>query len=163
MTSNLEILFMKKIDTLCVWVFCLYLCLCTTCMSGTHGGQTFTVTSRYEACQDLNLGPLEEHLVLLITGPSLQPSIWYLFIWNKCRGQKSELCFLTEEKRIVLCLNNPQSYKMPPSNTHTWRIPWGTFCFANLEAQITIAKVVKELSKVAGKGMKSTMMLLWVC
>ena len=64
----------KKIDTLCVRVFCLPLCLCTTCMPGAHGGQTFTVTGRYEACQDLNLGPLEEHLVLLISGPQFGTS-----------------------------------------------------------------------------------------
>lgn len=44
-------------------MFGLHLCLCTTCMPGGQGGQTFRVTGRYEACQDLNLGSLNHRTI----------------------------------------------------------------------------------------------------
>lgn len=52
---------------LCVWVFCLNICLCITVPLEARRGclQSQTVVSW------LNLGPLEENLVLLATKPLL--------------------------------------------------------------------------------------------
>lgn len=65
------------------WVFCLQVCLCTTCTSDVHTGQKRVsdpsrpgVTEGCElpcGCWELNPGPLQEQPVLLATEPSLQP------------------------------------------------------------------------------------------
>jgi hypothetical protein len=75
-----------------VWVFCLHICLCATCVPGSCGSQKRTsdplgleLTDVYNllcGCWELNSGPLEKQPVLLTSEPSLQALIpWFLLIW----------------------------------------------------------------------------------
>lgn len=85
--------FFKKRLTLCVWVFCLHLHMCATCVPGAWGGQMKALDPMpgltYRLCTimwvlGLNLGPLKKQQVLLTTQPSLWPPWSFLSLLAVC-------------------------------------------------------------------------------
>jgi hypothetical protein len=67
---------MLLIFILCVWVFCLHVCLCAQRPEQCIGSSGTGVTESGEVlseCLEMTLGPLEEHPVFLSMELSLQP------------------------------------------------------------------------------------------
>ena len=69
-------------------MFCLYVCLCTTCIPGDLGGQKRALEPLdpgADGCElpyglwELNLGLLQEQLMLSITSPTLQLLVTCVF------------------------------------------------------------------------------------
>lgn len=75
--------YLKNILNLCVWVFCLYICLfsiCVPCLWRPEEGVELIrtgVIDRWKlphGCWESDLGPLKNHSVILTAVPSLQAS-----------------------------------------------------------------------------------------
>ena len=85
---------------LCVFVFCIHVCLCITYMQypkeGIRSPET-GVTDHCElpcVCLESNLRPLQEQPVLLITEPSLQALTALLFIIYP-QSRFYDICFIS--------------------------------------------------------------------
>lgn len=83
--QNCKIIFLKFLF-IHIWVLCLHLCLCTMCMSATYRGSKKVLDpldlelQMTVNCQESNLKPLEDKLVLLTTEPSLLKYYFLTFI-----------------------------------------------------------------------------------
>lgn len=78
-----QMTFLKKNTIFYLWVFCLHVCLCASCMPRAWRNQkrasdplerkSLTVVECPHGCLEWNPGSLKEQPVLLICEPSLQP------------------------------------------------------------------------------------------
>lgn len=66
--------FKTQLSLLCVWVFCLNIRLCATCVPSAHKTRTLGPLEQELQMTVSELGPLEKQTVLLNAEPSLQPS-----------------------------------------------------------------------------------------
>lgn len=62
----------------CVWVVFLHVYLCTICVQCPRGQKR--ASDPTYGCWELNIGPLEEHLLLLTFEPLLQPVVSTFYV-----------------------------------------------------------------------------------
>lgn len=77
--------FKTQLSLLCVWVFCLNIHLCATCVPSAHKTRTLGPLEQELQMTVSELGPLEKQTVLLNAEPSLQPSNKYFVLFLQGR------------------------------------------------------------------------------
>jgi hypothetical protein len=105
----ISLLFFRDLSIfiLCVWAFCLYLCICTTCMPSAHGGQKRVSNSLNLESQiyvtwcgmwvlGIKPGSSQEQQGLLTAQPSLHPLTFFFFFLQQKFPLGVEFCVGTD-------------------------------------------------------------------